>query len=131
MPQACTLIRTVLAAGSGIGRSTISKGPLGRDTCATRIFAMFVLRLPPVAVAIILRRRRPRGIVPAGIAVLSNRLGRQLLQFSVEHRGDGGDLRVPELAEERGRPVVLQGGLPVLVLVEEHPQRGVQAGPDV
>ena len=41
MPQACTLIRTDPAPGSGIGRSTISKGPFGRETCATRIIAMF------------------------------------------------------------------------------------------
>src|SRR5262249_23625020 len=41
MPQACTLIRTVLGPGSGIGRSTISKGPFGRETCATRIVAIF------------------------------------------------------------------------------------------
>src|SRR6516164_6636952 len=31
------------AAGSGIGRSTISSGPFGRETCATRMVAM----LPP------------------------------------------------------------------------------------
>src|SRR5262249_53363969 len=40
MPQACTLIRTLPGPGSGIGRSTISKGPFGRETCATRIPAM-------------------------------------------------------------------------------------------
>jgi hypothetical protein len=34
-------------------------------------------------------------------------------------------------AEERGRPVVLDAGLPSLVLVDEHPQRGIEAGPDV
>src|SRR5262245_30415530 len=42
MPQACTLIRTVPGPGSGTSRSTISKGPFGRATCATRIFAMFL-----------------------------------------------------------------------------------------
>src|SRR5262249_27218074 len=41
MPQACTLIRTVPGPGSGIGRSTISKGPFGRETCATRIVGIF------------------------------------------------------------------------------------------
>jgi hypothetical protein len=45
MPQACTLIRTDPALGSGIGRSTISKGPLGRGTCTARIVVM----VPPVA----------------------------------------------------------------------------------
>src|SRR5262249_17740129 len=40
MPQACTLIRTVPGPGSGIGRSTISKGPFGRETWATRILAI-------------------------------------------------------------------------------------------
>src|SRR5262249_51233820 len=38
IPQASTLIRTDPAAGMGISRSTMSKGPSGRDTCATRIF---------------------------------------------------------------------------------------------
>src|SRR5581483_2264790 len=47
MPQACTLIRTAPAAGSGIGRSTISKGPLGRETWATRIVAMRILQRVP------------------------------------------------------------------------------------
>src|SRR5438132_10916612 len=49
MPQATTLIRTDPAPGSGSGRSTISKGPFGRETCATRITAMFppsVVRVP-------------------------------------------------------------------------------------
>src|SRR3954454_7716570 len=41
IPQACTLIRTSPAPGSGMGRSTSSKGPLGRDTWATRITVMF------------------------------------------------------------------------------------------
>src|SRR5438552_13539925 len=44
MPHACTLIRTDPGTGSGIGRSTISKGPFGRETCTTRIVAM----VPPV-----------------------------------------------------------------------------------
>src|SRR5438552_5734825 len=46
MPQALTLIRTDPAPGSGIGRSTISKGPFGWETCATRITAI----LPPSVV---------------------------------------------------------------------------------
>ena len=37
MPQACTLIRTDPAPGSGISRSTISKGAFGRATCTARI----------------------------------------------------------------------------------------------
>ena len=48
MPQACTLIRTDPAPGSGIGRSTISNGPFGLGTCATRIIAILnssVIRL--------------------------------------------------------------------------------------
>src|SRR6266850_8286934 len=39
-PQASTLIRTCPELGSGISRSTISKGPLGRETCTARIFDM-------------------------------------------------------------------------------------------
>src|SRR5262249_7307471 len=37
MPQAWTLIRTDPGRGSGIGRSTSSRGPPGRETWATRI----------------------------------------------------------------------------------------------
>src|SRR6516162_412209 len=40
MPQACTLIRTDPGPGSGIGRSTSSRGPPGRETWATRIVAL-------------------------------------------------------------------------------------------
>src|SRR5262249_51265333 len=40
-PHACTLIRTDPGPGSGIGRWTISKGPFGRDNCATRMVAIF------------------------------------------------------------------------------------------
>src|SRR5512133_4402289 len=36
-PQACTLMRTCPASGSGISRSTISKSPPGLDICATFI----------------------------------------------------------------------------------------------
>src|SRR3954453_22600767 len=39
-PQAWTLIRTDPGPGSGIGRSTSSRGPPGRETWATRIVAM-------------------------------------------------------------------------------------------
>src|SRR5262249_14729639 len=39
-PQAWTLIRTDPGPGSGIGRSTRSRGPPGRETWATRIVAM-------------------------------------------------------------------------------------------
>src|SRR4029077_7585652 len=38
-PQACTLMRTCPAAGSGISRSTISKSPPGLEICATFIGA--------------------------------------------------------------------------------------------
>jgi hypothetical protein len=34
------LIRTDPVPGSGIERSTVSKGPFGRETCTTRIVAM-------------------------------------------------------------------------------------------
>jgi hypothetical protein len=44
MPQASTLIRTDPGPGSGTGRSTISKGPFGRETCTTRIVAMISLQ---------------------------------------------------------------------------------------
>src|SRR5208283_6166706 len=49
IPQACTLIRTDPAPGFGISRSTISKGPPGRETCTARILGI----VPP---AIILAR---------------------------------------------------------------------------
>src|SRR5262249_46528717 len=41
-PQAWTLIRTDPGPGSGIGRSTSSRGPPGRETWATRIVALRV-----------------------------------------------------------------------------------------
>src|ERR1017187_7394614 len=44
IPQACTLIRTDPAPGSGISRSTISKGPPGLETCTARMFDI----LPPI-----------------------------------------------------------------------------------
>jgi len=37
MPHAWIFIRTCGELGSGISRSTISKGPLGLDTCTERI----------------------------------------------------------------------------------------------
>jgi hypothetical protein len=40
MPHACTLIRTAPGPGSGFGRSTISKGLFGRETCTARIVAI-------------------------------------------------------------------------------------------
>src|ERR1700737_2900661 len=40
IPQAWTLIRTDPAPGSGLSRSTSSKGPFGRGTWTTRIFDM-------------------------------------------------------------------------------------------
>jgi hypothetical protein len=60
-PQACTRIRTDPAPGSGIGRSTISKGPFGRETCTTRIVAM----IPPVSFRF---PRFTRGIVVSAAA---------------------------------------------------------------
>src|SRR5690348_15987972 len=42
-PQAWTLIRTDPGPGSGIGRSTSSRGPPGRETWATRIVATGML----------------------------------------------------------------------------------------
>src|SRR5262245_25111362 len=60
-----------------------------------------------------------------------NRLGDQLLQLSVEHGGNFRHLRVAELPEQRGRPVVLHAGLSFLVLVEQHAQWGIKPGPDV
>src|SRR5262245_15100677 len=44
MPQARTFIRTVPGRGSGMGRSTISKGPFGRETCAARMITMISSR---------------------------------------------------------------------------------------
>src|SRR5262245_15883213 len=118
MPQASTLIRTDPAAGSGIGRSTISHGPFGRETWATRIVDMFrppsapVLTQPSSYGVAAVRHRPARlpathpspptgtaggaGAFPAGIDFLSDCLGRQPLQLLVEHGGDGGDLRIAE-----------------------------------
>src|SRR5438105_1503954 len=48
MPQARTLMRTAPGPGSGIGRSTISNGPFGRETCTTRMVAMTVSLLTEV-----------------------------------------------------------------------------------
>src|SRR6188472_252433 len=45
IPQACTLIRTCIGPGSGVFRSTISKGPLGLDTCTERIYHYFFLNI--------------------------------------------------------------------------------------
>jgi hypothetical protein len=44
-PHACTLIRTCLAPGSGISRSTISRGPLGLDTCTERMYYYVLLAI--------------------------------------------------------------------------------------
>src|ERR1700722_12071802 len=60
-----------------------------------------------------------------------NRLGYQLLQLAVEHGGNFRDAGLPELAAQRGRPVVLDASLPSLVPVDEHPQRGIEACPNV
>src|SRR5215213_2491805 len=46
-PHASTRTRTSPAPGSGISRSTISKGPPGRVTCATRIVGMCLTRPYP------------------------------------------------------------------------------------
>src|SRR5947209_13834952 len=48
MPQARTSMRTAPVPGSGIGRSTISNGPFGRETCTTRMVAMTVPLLTEV-----------------------------------------------------------------------------------
>src|SRR5262245_59784321 len=53
-PQADTLIRTVPGSGSGTGRSTISKGPFGRETWATRMVAMTA---PPACRSVTFRSR--------------------------------------------------------------------------
>lgn len=44
-PHTCTLIRTCLAPGSGISRSTISRGPLGLDTCTERMYYYVLLAI--------------------------------------------------------------------------------------
>ena len=44
-PQACTLIRTCMGPGSGMSRSTISKGPLGLDTCTERMYNYIILNI--------------------------------------------------------------------------------------
>src|SRR5262245_27888516 len=60
-----------------------------------------------------------------------SRLGDQLLELAVEHDSNFRDAGIPELTEERGRPVVFDAGLPSLVLIDEHPQRSIEAGPNV
>ena len=50
-----------------------------------------------------------------------DRLGDQLLQLAVEHGCNFRDAGISERAEERGRPVVLDAGLPSVVRVDEHP----------
>src|SRR6266567_5433168 len=57
-PQACTLIRTCPAPGSGISRSTIWKSDPGLETCATFIVAtatVVVAINPPVNFSIVER----------------------------------------------------------------------------
>src|SRR5215211_2650893 len=44
-PQACTLIRTCIGPGSGMSRSTISKGALGLDTCTERMYNYVLLAI--------------------------------------------------------------------------------------
>src|SRR3954465_2956287 len=51
-PQAWTLIRTDPGPGSGIGRSTSSSGPPGRETWATRIVFMEIFLFVPSNVAV-------------------------------------------------------------------------------
>src|SRR5438046_506909 len=66
MPQARTLIRTVPVPGAGIGRSTISKGPFGRETCATRMVAMrFLQKVPDIPNASRRHKRAKDGMVRA------------------------------------------------------------------
>src|SRR5262249_28232100 len=57
--------------------------------------------------------------------------GQQLLQLSVDHDRHFRHVRIPELPEQRGRLVVLHAGLPLFVLIDQQPCRGVQADPDV
>src|SRR6266571_3540786 len=52
MPQARTLIRSDPAPGSGIGLSTISSGPPGRDTCTARIVVMGSSSLATVSMGV-------------------------------------------------------------------------------
>src|SRR5262249_9785948 len=52
-PQAWTLIRTAPGPGSGIGRSTSSRGPPGRETWATRIVAMRMSSRSPVVLRLV------------------------------------------------------------------------------
>ena len=53
-----TLIRTDPGPGSGIGRSTSSRGLPGRETWATRIVAMRMSSLSPVVLRRVTRARR-------------------------------------------------------------------------
>src|SRR5262245_36410873 len=83
-PQAWTLIRTDPGPGSGIGRSTSSRGPPGRETWATRIVAMKSLqtvgapsratrRVPPAAGRIVFQWARVAAVLvreaPPGAAL--------------------------------------------------------------
>src|SRR5262249_45266708 len=90
-PQACTLIRTSRAPGSGISRSTISKSPLGLEICAAIIGAsdgfaatLSVAINPPASFSVVSKhypcRRGDRSILPgqarrpSGSLKVANRL---------------------------------------------------------
>src|ERR671934_2200614 len=45
MPQAWTLMRTCAAPGSGVSRSTISKGPLGLETWTKRLVIIIFMTI--------------------------------------------------------------------------------------
>ena len=57
---------------------------------------------------------------------LSKCLRNQVLQLPVQHAGDRGDPIVVELPKQRRRLVVLQARSPTVILVNQHPQRGVE-----
>ena len=55
----------------------------------------------------------------------------QRLQFVIEHYGNGIDLSLAKLAEQRGRLVIFYAGPSGFILVEQHSQRSIQARSNV
>jgi hypothetical protein len=72
-PQASILMRTCPVPGSGISRSTISRGRFGRLTCTARIFGI----IPPLVVISLacLCARNPWRIQPFTLAARDPRSG--------------------------------------------------------
>src|SRR6185369_6193499 len=115
-PQAWTLIRTDPGPGSGIGRSTSSRGPPGRETWATRIVAMRISSRSPVVL------RLPRSLF---LALLRDRdlFGVAGVQDHREEAGPGLATRIPCHPVHRSRRLVER--IPGLVFLDRLVAEGV------